>query len=331
MKTRMTDLFGIQHPIMCGGMMGLARPGLCAAISNGGGLGNLTAQIYPSGEEFREAVSETRRLTNKPFCVNITALPSVHITKELHQAYFQVCCEEKVAAIEISGTPLDKYLGPGAIEQAKKAGVKLIHKVGAVRHAVHAAQVGYDAVIAAGIEEGGHPLDDDVTTMLLTPRICESVKILVITTGGIADGRSLAAALVLGADGVMMASRFIATKECQVNPKVKEELLRRQEYDTTLIMKSMKLQMRSWKNQATRKVQEIEARQGSFEEILSIVGGERASTLLEQGDVDNSPFAVGQSIGLIKDIVSCKELLDRMVKEAEETLDRTQKRVKAGK
>ena len=310
---------------MCGGMMWLAKPQLCAAISNAGGLGNLTAQNYLSGEDFRDAVRETRRLTDKPFCVNITALPSVRITKEMHQAYFQVCCHEKVAAIEISGTPLDKYFGPDAIGQAKKAGIKLIHKVGAVRHAIHAEHAGYDAVIAAGVEEGGHPLDDDVTTMLLTPRISEAVKIPVITAGGVADGRGLAAALVLGASGVMMASRFIATKECQVHPNIKDELIRRQEHDTTLICKSLKLQMRSWKNEATRKVQELELQPGNFDEIISIVGGERATKLLEEGDVDSFPFAVGQSIGLIKDIVSCQELLDRIVKEAEELLSQAQR------
>jgi len=326
----MTKLFSIKHPIMCGGMMWLARPQLCAAISNAGGLGNLTAQNYLSGEDFRKAVCETRKLTDKPFCVNITALPSIRITKDMHQAYFHVCCEEQVAAVEISGTPLDKYFGPDAIEQAKKAGVKLMHKVGAVRHAAHAEHAGYDAVIAAGIEEGGHPLDDDVTTMLLTPRISETVKIPVITAGGIADGRGLAAALALGADGVMMASRFIATKECQVHPKFKEELIRRQEHDTTLICKSLKLQMRSWKNEATRKVQELESHHGGFEEIISIVGGERATKLLEEGDVNSFPFAVGQSIGLIKDIVSCQELLDRMVREAEGLLAKIQKQASGG-
>lgn len=201
MRTRMTELFGIEHPVMCGGMMWLAKPELCAAISNAGGLGNLTAGNYESKEEFREAVAETRRLTDRPFCVNITLMPSVRITKELHQDYFDVCCEESVAAIEISGTPIDRYLGSEAVDRAGEAGVKLIHKLGAVRHAKHAESAGYDAVIAAGIEEGGHPLDDDVTTMVLTPRISETISLPVITAGGIADGRGLAAALVLGGSG----------------------------------------------------------------------------------------------------------------------------------
>jgi len=325
----MTDLFGVEHPIMCGGMMWLAKPELCAAISNAGALGNLTAQNYIGKEEFRQAVNETQKLTEKPFCVNITALPAIKITKEMHWEYFQVCCEEQVKAVEVSGTPLDKYFGPQCIEMAKKAGVKLIHKVGAVRHAVHAEHVGYDAVIAAGIEEGGHPLDDDVTTMLLTPRMRESVKIPVITAGGIADGRSLAAALVLGADGVMMATRFVATRECKVHQNVKEEIVRKKEFETTLINKSIHLQMRTWKNEAARKVLEIEARKSTMDEIFSIIAGDKANKLLEQGDVESSPFAIGQSVGLIRDIVSCKEAVERIVREAEETLANTIKQLKA--
>jgi nitronate monooxygenase len=322
MKTQMTELFGIEHPIMCGGMMWLAKPGLCAAISDAGALGNLTAGNYDAADEFRAAVQETRSLTDKPFCVNITLMPSVRITKELHEDYFRVCCEEKVAALEISGAPLDRYLGPEYIAEAKKAGVKLIHKVGAVRHALHAEKAGYDAVIAAGIEEGGHPLDDDVTTMVLTPRISESVSIPVITAGGIADGRGLAAALVLGGEGVMMASRFIATQECLAHENIKRELVGRQEYETTLICKTIELQMRCLKNEIAARVLEIEAGKGSFEDILPYMIGSRSKESWETGDADMAPLAVGQSIGLIREILSCRELVEGMVKEAETLLEK---------
>jgi nitronate monooxygenase len=246
----------------------------------------------------------------------------------MHQDYFRVCCEKGVAAIEISGAPLDKYLGVDAISQAKKVGVKLIHKVGSVKHARHAEEAGYDAVIAAGFEEGGHPLNDDVTTMLLTPRICDSVKIPVITAGGIADGRSLAAALVLGAEGVMMASRFIATKECLAHPKIKEELIRRQENDTTLILGTLDLQMRALKNELVSKVLEVESRQGGLEEIIPLISGKRSEKAWENGDVDGAPLAVGQSIGLIKEIVTCRELLETMVREAEHILSEIQRRLR---
>ena len=328
MKTRMTELFDIKYPIMCGGMMWLAKPELCAAISNAGGLGNLTSGNYESGDDLSKSIDKTRQLTDKPFCVNITLLPSVRITKEMHQDYFRVCCEKGVAAIEISGAPLDKYLGVDAVDQAKEAGVKLIHKVGSVKHARHAEEAGYDAVIAAGFEEGGHPLNDDVTTMLLTPRICDSVKIPVITAGGIADGRSLAAALVLGAEGVMMASRFIATKECLAHPKIKEELIRRQENDTTLILGTLDLQMRALKNELVSKVLEVESRQGGLEEIIPLISGKRSEKAWENGDVDGVPLAVGQSIGLIKEIVSCRELLEMMVREAELILSEIQRRLR---
>jgi NAD(P)H-dependent flavin oxidoreductase YrpB (nitropropane dioxygenase family) len=325
MKTKMTELFSIEHPIMCGGMMWLAKPELCSAISNAGGLGNLTSGNYDS-DELGNAIDKTRELTDKPFCVNITLLPSVRITKEMHQNYFQVCCEKGVAAVEISGAPLDRYLGSDAVNRAKKAGVKLIHKVGSVRHARHAEEAGYDAVIAAGFEEGGHPLSDDVTTMLLTPRISESVKIPVITAGGIANGRSLAAALVLGAEGVMMASRFIATRECTAHPKIKEEIIHRQENDTTLICTTINLQMRALKNELVGRVLEVEKSGGGLGEIIPLISGQRSERALESGDVDGVPFAVGQSIGLINEIVGCRELLETIVRESEDILARTQKR-----
>ena len=265
-------------------------------------------------------------MTDKPFCVNLTLLPSVRIAKDLHQGYFGVCCDEKVAAIDISGAPLDKYLGPDAIRQAHDAGVKLVHKVGAVKHAMHAEEAGYDAVIAAGFEEGGHPLSEDVTTMLLTPRICQSVRIPVVTAGGIADGRGMAAAMVLGAEGVMMASRFIATTECLAHRRVKEELVQRRENDTVMICRSINLQMRALRNPQVERVLEVEARHGGLEEIIPLIAGERQATAWETGDVECSPFPVGQSIGLIGDVVSCEELLARMMREAEDVLTQARAR-----
>src|SRR5512137_1559414 len=253
-KTAITEMFGVKYPIICGAMMWLCKPKLCAAVSNAGGMGNLTAGNYPTEEEFRNAIRETKKLTDRPFMVNVTILPSVHITPEHHTMYLRVCAEEKVAGMEISGTPLDKAAGMGAVETLKKAGVRLFHKVGSVRHALHAEKVGYDGIYAAGIEEGGHPLSDDVTCMVLIPRIAESVKIPVVAAGGIADGRTLAAALTLGAQGVMMASRFIATKECQVHENIKNELIRRQEFETILFGKSIGLQGRALKNRVINEI-----------------------------------------------------------------------------
>lgn len=321
-KTAITEMFGIRYPIICGAMMWLCKPKFCAAISNAGGMGNLTAGNYETEEEFRDAIRETRKLTDKPFMVNITLLPSLRITAAHHQMYIRVCAEERVAGIEFSGTPVDKASGMEAIDMLKKAGVRLFHKVGAVRHALHAEHVGYDGIYAAGIEEGGHPLNDDVTTMILTPRIVDSVKIPVVTVGGIVDGRSLAAALVLGAQGVMMASRFVATQECEVHDNIKQELLRRQEYETRIFGKSIGLQGRGLKSKVIDEICSIEARGGGFEELIPLLSGQRIKEAWEKGDVDYAPLMVGQSIGLIHDIPTCRELLERMAREASEHLAR---------
>jgi len=325
MKTRITEMFGIEYPIICGAMMWLCKPELCAAISNAGGMGNLTAGNYDSEEEFRAAIAKTRSLTSKPFMVNVTILPSVHITAAHHQMYLRVCAEEKVAGLEISGSPIDKACGPEYVAMLKKAGVRLFHKVGSVRHAVHAEKAGYDGIYAAGIEEGGHPLSDDVTTMVLTPRIVESVKVPVVTVGGIADGRTMAAAFALGAEGVMMASRFMATKECVVHENIKQEILKRQEYETTLICKTLGLQGRALRNKTVEQVLDLESKQCGFEDLIPLISGKRVKEAWESGNVDVAPMMVGQSIGLIRDVPTCKELLDRMLKEAQADVARVQK------
>ncbi len=325
MKTRITEMFGIEYPIICGAMMWLCTPKLCAAVSNAGGMGNLTAGNYENEEQFREAIRETKKLTDRPFMVNVTILPSVHITAEHHKMYLRACAEEKVAGLEISGTPLDKAAGKEYIDMLKKAGVKLFHKVGSVRHAVHAEKIGYDGIYAAGIEEGGHPLSDDVTTMVLTPRIAEAVKIPVVTVGGIANGRTMAAALTLGAEAVMMATRFVATKECEVHDNIKQELIRRQENETTLICKSIGLQGRAIKNKVVEDVLAVEAKGGGLAELIPLIAGKRVKEAWETGNVDLAPMMMGQSVGLVKDIPTCKELIQRMASEAKVEIERVRK------
>jgi NADH:quinone reductase (non-electrogenic) len=326
-KTAITEMFGIKYPIICGAMMWLCKPPLCAAISNGGGLGNLTAANYESGEAFRQAIRETRRLTDKPFMVNITLLPSFRITTEHHRMYAKVCAEEQVAGIEISGTPIDRALGAEAVERLKNAGVKLFHKVGSVRHAFHAEKAGYDGVYAAGFEEGGHPLSDDVTTMVLTPRIVQSVKIPVVAVGGIANGRTMAGALALGAEGVMMASRFIATQECPTHENIKQELVRRQEFETGIFGQSIGLQGRALKNKVVEEILAIEKKGGGLQELMPLLSGERMKESLERGNVE-ALLMVGQSIGHIQEILSCKELLDTMAQEAVECLAKANRMVR---
>lgn len=311
-NTAITEMFGVKYPIICGAMMWICKPQLCAAVSNAGGLGNITAANFETEEDFRNAIHETRKLTDKPFMVNVTIMPSVRITPEMQKMYLRVCAEEKVAGMEISGVPMDKAFGMESIEMLKKAGVKLFHKVGSVRHAVHAEKVGYDGIYAAGIEEGGHPLNDDVTTMVLTPKIVDAVSIPVVSVGGIGNGETMAAALTLGADGVMMATRFMATKECQVHDNIKNELMVRKEMDTTMICKSIDVQGRALKNQCVREILEVEERGGGFEELLPLISGQRILDAWDKGDINYAPMMVGQSIGFINDVPTCAELLERM-------------------
>ncbi len=311
-QTAITEMFGIRYPVICGAMMWLCKPELCAAISEAGGMGNLTAGNYETEDDFRAAIREVRALTNKPFMVGLTLLPSIRITGEHHMMYARVCAEERVAGIEVSGSPLDKVIGKDGIAGLKNAGVRLFHKVGSVRHALHAEKAGYDGVYAAGFEEGGHPLDDDVTTMVLTPRIVDSVKIPVVTAGGVSDGRSLAAALTLGAQGVMMASRFIATEECTVHENIKKELTARQEFETTMFCKSIGLQGRALKNKVVNDVLEVEKNGGGLEQLIPLISGQRIKDAWDQGQVENAPLMVGQSIGHIRGIVSCRKLLETM-------------------
>jgi nitronate monooxygenase len=324
MKTRITELLGIKVPIQCGGMLWLAKPELAAAISNTGALGNLTSGNYDSGDEFRQAIHDTRKLTDKPFIVNITTMPSIRLPVELLQEFFRVGCEEKVTAFEIAGAPVDTFLGPDYIPMAKEAGVKVIHKVGTVKHAIHAQKVGYDAVIIAGFEEGGFPHKDNVSTLVLAPKVVESVDIPVVVAGGMADGKSLAAVLSLGADGVMMASRFVATKDCGVHEKIHQMLLDRDERDTSLnlqgILSQFGLQVRALRNKIVEQIEEIEKEGGDFSQLFPLISGQRAKDVWKDGNVDEAMLTFGQSIGRINDIPTVAELIDRMVVEAEESL-----------
>jgi len=317
MKTRITDMLGIKYPIICGGMMRLSYPPLCAAISNAGALGNLTSTMYAGKEELKAAIREVRQLTDKPFIVTVTILPAMAVGPDQYRSYFEACAEEKVPAMEISGVPLNRFDDGKYIKILKDAGIKLFHKVGSVKHGKNAARVGYDGVYAAGMEEGGHPLNENVATTVLTPRLVEELDIPVVTTGGMANGRSLAAALCLGAEGIMMASRFINTVECQVHENVKQELIKRQENETALYGNSIGLQGRALINDSLRKIMAIEARGGTLEEMMPHMTGRHGDTIWKEGNMDTGLINVGQSIGLIHDVLTCKNLIEGMVKEAE--------------
>jgi NAD(P)H-dependent flavin oxidoreductase YrpB (nitropropane dioxygenase family) len=324
MKTRITDLFGIKYPIQCGGMLWIAKPELAAAISNTGAMGNLTSGNYNSADAFRTAVDATRNLTDKPFIVNITTMPSIRLPIELLQDFFRVCCEKKVTAIEIAGAPVDTFLGKEFIPMAKDAGVKVLHKVGTVKHAVHAEKVGYDAITMAGFEEGGFPHKDNVSTMVLVPKVREAVSIPVLAAGGMADGKSLAAALALGADGIMMGTRFLATKESGIHPNIYKVLMEKTEADTSLQLQTLLagfgLQVRALRNEIMERVAKVEEAGGDLSELLPLISGERAKKVWKEGNAEEAMLTIGQSVGRISDIPTVAELISRMVKEAEASL-----------
>lgn len=315
MKTRITELFGIKYPIICGGMLWVTDAKLCAAISNAGGLGCITADQHTSGESLRAAIREVKALTDKPFGVNITLMPSFRITEEVFDDFFRVCAEEKVANIEVSGMFATKY-----IPMLHEAGVKITHKVGAVRHAMKIERLGYDAVIVAGVEEGGHPLSDNVATTVLLPKVCESVKIPVLCTGGMVDGKSMAAAMCLGADGIMMATRFMASDECWIHDNIKNWIVELNENDTELFCSSL-LQARGVKNAIVAQVNKLEKAEGDHRsDIVRATSGKRLLTALQTGDRDGAAFLLGQSIGRITSVKSCKAIIEDTVRECEETL-----------
>ncbi|MDZ7830327.1 MAG: nitronate monooxygenase [Desulfobacterales bacterium] len=324
-KTRITDLFGIEYPIQCGGMLWIATPELAAAISNTGAMGNLTSGNYNSADELRAAIDQTRSLTDKPFIVNITTMPSIRLPTELLQDFFRVCCEKQVTAIEIAGAPVDTFLGAEFIPLAKEAGVKVLHKVGTVKHAVHAEKVGYDAITIAGFEEGGFPHKDNVSTMVLVPKVREAVNLPMLAAGGMADGKSLAAALALGADGIMMATRFLATKESAVHSNIYQVLMDKGESDTVLQLQTLLagfgLQIRALRNEIMDQIAEIEARGGDLSELLPLISGERARKVWKDGNAEEAMLTIGQSVGRINDIPAVAELIDRMVGEAREALE----------
>jgi len=317
-QTPISEMFGLKYPIICGAMMWLGNPRLCEVVADAGGMGTLVAAMYDTEEKFRTAVVETKkRLDGRAFMVGVTILPAVAISEEHYKMFLRVCAEERVPGIEVSGSPVDRACGMEYMDMLKQADVKLFHKVGALRHARHAEKVGYDGIYAAGIEEGGHPLDDDVSTMILTPKLVDELSIPVVTVGGIADGRSMAAALALGASGVMMATRFMATTDCcELHDNIKQELVKRQEFETELIGKTLGLQARALSNGVVKEINKVEAAHGGLKEMMPFMTGMRSKKAWVNGDVDLAVMTVGQSIGRIEDVPSTAELLDRMAAEA---------------
>jgi NAD(P)H-dependent flavin oxidoreductase YrpB (nitropropane dioxygenase family) len=311
MQTRITRLFGIARPIVQGGLMWIARAELAAAVANAGGIGFMTALTFADPEDLRTEIRKCRQLTDKPFGVNLTFLPTLRPPE--YPGYIRVCIEEGVRFIETAGRNPEPYMA-----QIKAAGIRVVHKCTSVRHAVKAQKIGCDAVSIDGFEAAGHPGEDDVTSLVLIPLTRDAVEVPIIASGGFADGRGLVAALALGADGMNMGTRFVATREAPVHPNVKQALIDHSERDTRLIMRTLRNTERVMHNTAVDKVLEIESRGNTrIEDIIPYVSGQVGKVMLEQGDLEQGTLAAGQCMGLIRDIPTCRELLDRIMTEAE--------------
>ena len=316
LKTRLTEMLGIDYPILMGGLQWLARAELVAAACNAGAIGFVSAATFPSPEDFRAEIRRTRELTDRPFGVNISMLPAL-MPEEQTEAFFTVAIEEGVPVVETSGRNPEPH-----VARLKEAGIKLIHKVPAVRFARKAAAVGADAVTIVGFECAGHPGMDDVTTMVLIPRAVESVDIPVIAGGGIVDARGLVAALALGASGVVMGTRFMATQECIAHPAFKEWMVNAQETDTMVIERSIRNPARVTKNTAAARVLAMEQQGASLQDLMPLIKGEVGREAMLTGDTEGGTIPCGQAVGLINEILSVQELIRRMVTEAREVCRR---------
>ncbi|OJJ23618.1 nitronate monooxygenase [marine bacterium AO1-C] len=311
MKTKITEMFGIEHPIMQGGMHYVGFAELAAAVSNAGGLGTITGLTQKTPADLANEIAKCKDLTDKPFAVNLTFLPTVNAPD--YPGYIKTIIEGGVKIVETAGRNPQPYL-----PYLKDAGIKVIHKCTSVRHALKAEKIGCDAVSVDGFECGGHPGEDDIPNMILLPRADEELTIPFVASGGMADARSLVAALAMGAEGMNMGTRFIATQEAPVHENVKQAILNATELDTRLVMRPLRNTERVMNNAAVERLLEKEARLGSnikFEDIIEEVAGVYPKIMME-GDMDIGAWSCGMVVGLINDIPTCKELIDRIMTEA---------------
>jgi len=308
MRTRVTELLGIRYPIIQGGMQWVGQAELASAVSNAGGLGILTALTQPTPEALRAEIARCRDMTKKPFGVNLTILPATNPPP--YEAYLDAALESGVKVIETAGRSPKEF-----IAKAKAAGAVIVHKCTAVRHALSAERAGVDAISIDGFEAAGHPGEDDIGGLVLFAAAARAVRVPLIASGGIGTGQGMAAAMMLGAEGVNMGTRFCATKEARIHDNIKLALLNASERDTNLIFRSLRNTARVLKNQVSDEVIQIENRPGGceFADIQPLVAGSRGRAALAGGDVDAGLVWASQVIGLIDDIPTCAELLERMV------------------
>ncbi len=326
MKTRITEMFGIEHPIIQGGMHYVGFAELAAAVSNAGGLGIITGLTQKSAGDLANEIAKCRDMTDKPFGVNLTFLPTLNPPD--YPAYIKAIIEGGVKIVETAGRNPEPYL-----PYLKDAGIKVIHKCTSVRHSLKAEKIGCDAVSVDGFECGGHPGEDDVPNMILLPRAADELTIPFVSSGGMADARSLVASLAMGADGMNMGTRFIATKEAPVHDNVKQAIVAASELDTRLVMRPLRNTERVLNNAATERLLEKEASLGKdlkFEDIIKEVAGVYPKIMME-GEMDAGVWSCGMVAGLIHDVPTCKELIDGIMAEADALIRQRLEGMLAGK
>lgn len=314
-KTRFTEMFGVKHPIVQGGMQWVGRAELVSAVANAGALGFLTGLTQPTPEDLYKEILRCKQMTDKPFGVNLTILPTINPVP--YDEYRDAIIRGGIKIVETAGNNPAPHL-----PAFKAAGVKVIHKCTAVRHAIKAQTIGVDCISIDGFECAGHPGEDDVPGLILIPAAADKIKIPMLASGGFADGRGLVAALALGADGINMGTRFMCTKEAPIHQAMKDQIVANDERQTDLIFRTLHNTARVAKNAISQQVVKIEkdgqTRGGAkFEEVRDLVAGKRGRAALEDGAIDDGIWSAGQVQGLIHDIPSCKDLVDRIVSEAE--------------
>lgn len=309
-KTRITELFGIRYPIIQGGMQWVSRAELAAAVSNAGGLGIITAATFPATEGLRQEIRKLKSLTSNPFGVNINLFPTLRPVKI--EDYVRVVVEEGVKIVETSGRSPEAFIG-----MLHQSGVKVMHKCVAVKHAQSAERVGCDAVVLFGFEGGGHIGMDDITTMVLIPSAVNALKIPVVAAGGIADARGFVAALALGAEAILMGSRFMLTKEAPVHTRLKEWMVKASETSTVPVQRGINDPVRAMNNTMARKVLEMEKKGAKLEDLVPYIRGENAQKVLLEGDLEAGVVVCSEAVGIMDDIPTCKELIDKIISEAQ--------------
>ena len=323
LKTRITDLFGIEHPVIQGGMQWVGYAELVSAVSNAGALGILTALTQPTPEDLVKEIQRTREMTDKPFGVNLTVLPTINPPP--YEEYAQAIVGSGVKIVETAGRSPEPFM-----ELFKEYDVKVIHKCTSVRHALKAQSVGVSAITIDGFECAGHPGEDDIPSLVLLPQAAEALDVPVAGCGGFSDAKSLVAALALGGEAIVMGTRFMATKEAGIHQNVKDKMTEADELSTNLMFRTMHNTARVFKNSVSDQVVEIESTgTATFEDIKDLVAGQRGRVVFEEGDLEHGIWSAGISVARVKDVPSCKEMVARLVSDAENIIDGRLQSVKA--